>query len=44
VTVLPFRPKETLLLFEKTAALRFWDVVPAERLSAEMSPAVDGTV
>jgi hypothetical protein len=44
VTVEPSNPKLTPLALEKVTALRLFEVVPAERLIAEINPAVDGTV
>ena len=42
--VLPFNPKDTLLLLEKVTAERLLEVAPAETLIAEIKPAMLGTV
>jgi len=44
VTVLPFNPNVMLLELLNTIAERLLLVVPALRLIADTSPAVDGTV
>ena len=44
VTVDPLRPKLTLLRLEKTRLVALLLVVPAEKLTAEINPAVEGTV
>ena len=44
VTVLPFSPKDTLLELEKTKADKLFDVVPADKLTLDINPAVEGTV
>ena len=44
VIVLPFSPKLTLLELLNTIAVRLFEVVPPDKLTAEINPAVEGTV
>jgi hypothetical protein len=44
VTVEAFNPNDTPLELLNVTAVRLFEVVPALRLTAEINPAVDGTV